>query len=198
MKRIRIKYAIMMSLILSLVFTWGALSWLNQDRPTYNASSIVESIEEISELSLVQYNYTTVIGLKENKSLGKLEIPFTEKSFLATIDGQIKAGLNISAEILEEADMDNKKIKIRLPRAEIISHEVDESSLVVYDQSKNIINPFKIEDYNDAIAAEKKSMEAKAIESGILVQAEDRARELMRRTLEKVGYEEIEILIEDE
>lgn len=194
MKKIRIKYALILSLTLTILSTWAILSWLNDDKPVYDSSSIVQSIEQISELSLVQYNYTTVIGLKQSKSLGNASIPFTEKSFLATFDGQIKAGVVLTPDIFESASKDNKSIKLTLPKAQINSHSIDEHSLIVYDQSRNIINQIKIEDYNNAIVEEKANMEAKALESGIIKQADERAALLIENMLRDMGYENIEIV----
>lgn len=194
MKKIRIKYALILGLILGIAFAWGTVAWLNagEARPVYSSSSLLKSIEDISELSLVQYNYTTVIGLKESKNLGNIDLPFTEKSFLATFDGQIKAGVTLEADILENAVKENKSIIIELPKAKITDHTIDETSLLVYDQSKNIINQIRIEDYNNAIILEKESMEKKALDNGILNQAEDRAAILLREILENIGYEQIE------
>lgn len=194
MKTIKIKYALFMSLTLAILISWGFLAWVNtEDKLNYNSSSIIQSIEQISELSLVQYNYTTVIGLKANKSIGKVDIPLTGKSFLATYDGLIKAGVELPDNLLDQAEVQDKRIALKLPKAVITNHAVDESSLVVYDQSKNIINLIKIEDYNNAIVEEKKEMEQKAIESGILTQAEERAALMLKGLLANLGYTQVEI-----
>lgn len=196
MKTIRIKYALMLSVTLAILMSWAFLSWVNSDKPVYNSSSIVQSIDQISELSVVQYNYTTVIGLKQSKSLNNVEIPFTGKSFLATYDGEIKAGVQLAADILDHAVAEGSSVTLTLGKAEITNHSVDESSLVVYDQSKNIINQIEIEDYNNAIVEEKKNMEQKAIESGILEQAEERADVILRKLLLDMGYQEVKIVFE--
>ena len=100
----------------------------------------------------------------------------------------------LTPDIFESASKDNKSIKLTLPKAQINSHSIDEHSLIVYDQSRNIINQIKIEDYNNAIVEEKANMEAKALESGIIKQADERAALLIENMLRDMGYENIEIV----
>lgn len=196
MKKISVKYTILLSLIFAAVFFLIALffmpkDWKIREEKTYNASSIVEKISFIQELSLVEYHYTSVIGLKSNKKFQEMTLPFTEKSFLATYEGLIKAGIDLQPSDIEILD---KNIRLTLPRAKITQHSIDEKTLVIYDESRNILNPIKIEDYNEALKQEKETMEQKAVNSGILTQAEEQAALLLRAFLTEMGFETVEIL----
>lgn len=193
MKTIRIKYALMLSVTLAIVLSWAFLAWVNQS-PSYDTRSVIERMESISELATMEYHYTAVLGLKEQKQLGTVSIPFTGKSFLATYDGSIKAGVALDAESIESVDAAERNVSIRLKGAKVLSHAVDESSLVVYDQSKNILNPIRIEDYNDAIIAQKQEMEAAAIERGLLKDAQAHAGLLLEHLFREMGYEQVEIV----
>lgn len=163
-----------------------------EDQPVYDSSSVFERIQNIQELSLVQYNYTGVVGFQDNKTLADIDIPFTQKFFLVKFDGLIKSGINLQ-EIELDINSETNSAVITLPEAEIMQNSIDERSLIVYDQSMNILNPIKIEDYNNAIAQEKDDMEKKAIENGILEQSKTQAEMLLTSLLTEIGFENITI-----
>ncbi|HIY21868.1 MAG TPA: DUF4230 domain-containing protein, partial [Candidatus Flavonifractor merdigallinarum] len=62
-----------------------------------------------------------------------------------------------------------------------LSHEIDENSLEVFDESKNIFNPIRIEDYTGFTADQRASMEERATEEGLLTAASERARTLVEQ-----------------
>lgn len=163
-----------------------------EDQPVYDSSSVFERIQNIQELSLVQYNYTGVVGFQDNKTLADIDIPFTQKFFLVKFDGLIKSGINLQ-EIELDINSETNSAVITLPEAEIMQNSIDERSLIVYDQSMNILNPIKIEDYNNAIAQEKDDMEKKAIENGILEQSKTQAEMLLTSLLTEIGFENVTI-----
>lgn len=195
MKKISIKYAVLLSIILSLILSLISFSILQrksslQEENTYSVSSIIEKIAFIQELSLVKYHYTSVIGLKSNKKFQEIDLPFTGKSFLASYDGFIEAGIDLKKATIEISE---RNIHIQLPKPTVTQHNIDEKSLVVYDESKNILNPIKIEDYNEALKKEKEAMEEKAIANGILKQTEEQADLLLKNFLSQLGFEDVQI-----
>lgn len=193
MKKFSFRTAFFTGFILSLIVVAIFLFLFREnfgikEEKQYDSSSIVERITNIQELSTVEYHYTSVIGLKSSKKFQDISLPFTGKSFLATYEGVIKAGIELDKARIDTVE---NKVHIRLPKAKITNHNIDESSLAVYDESKNILNPIKIEDYNEALRLEKSSMEEKAKSSGILLQAEERAILLTRSLLSDLPLEEV-------
>lgn len=196
MKKISLRYTLFSGFVLACIFTLAFVLIFNyhavEEQSVYTASSIIQKILPIQEFSLVEYHYTSVIGLKSSKSLGELPLPFTQKFFLATYDGTIKAGIDMNQANIEILD---NKVSVILPKAKITNHNIDEQSLVVYDESKNILNPIKISDYNDALKQEKAAMEKKASENGILKQAEEKAKTLTESMLKDLNFEQVLVTI---
>lgn len=188
------KRGIVLLLILTNIILIAAIFVITKgdNQPAYDSSSVFERIQQIQELSLVQYNYTGVVGFKDNKTLADIDIPFTKKFFLVKFDGLIKAGINLE-EIKLDIDQETNSASVTLPAATIMQNSIDEKSLTVYDQSMNILNPIKIEDYNNAISDEKDLMEKKAIEKGILEQSDTQAKLLLTSLLTELGFETINI-----
>ncbi|CDF57757.1 hypothetical protein TCEL_01671 [Thermobrachium celere DSM 8682] len=88
-------------------------------------------------------------------------------------------------------DVYKDKVEITLPEPKIIDVYIDEKSIEVYDQSMNILNPLKIEDYNNAIIEEKKKIEKDALEKGILDQVNKQADLFLRNMLKDMGFKNI-------
>lgn len=188
------KRGIVLLLVLMNILLIAAIFVITRgdDQPSYDSSSVFERIQNIQELSLVQYNYTGVVGFRDNRTLADIDIPFTQKFFLVKFDGLIKAGINLE-EIELDIDRETNSASITLPEATIMQNSIDENSLIVYDQSMNILNPIRIEDYNNAIAQEKDDMEKKAIENGILEQSQTQADMLLTSLLIELGFETVTI-----
>ena len=100
-------------------------------------------------------------------------IPFTTKKFILTYDGEIKAGVDLSQ---AEVQVGGTQVTVTLPTAQILSHEIDEGSIEVFDEKNSIFNPFTVEDFSSFQADQKAEMEQKALERGLLEQAAESAR----------------------
>ena len=62
-----------------------------------------------------------------------------------------------------------------LPEAEILSHEIDEDSMEVFDEKTSIFNPFTVEDFTSFQSDQKAAMEEKALSRGLLAEARAKA-----------------------
>lgn len=143
--------------------------------------SLIESeIKDIGELATIEYLYTDAGKFEDPKKVFGVNIPFTTKSFIAKWDGAIKAGVSISDIIVEINDA-NKTIIIHMPKAEILSHEIDNTSIETLDEKDGLFNPVKVEDVREFDAVSKVSMEQRAIENGILDKAFDNAKEIIEK-----------------
>ena len=87
-----------------------------------------------------------------------MKIPFTTKSFILTYDGTVKAGVDLDG---AEVSVSGTTVTITLPEAEILSHEIDEDSMEVFDEKTSIFNPFTVEDFTSFQSDQKAAMEEK-------------------------------------
>jgi len=133
-------------------------------------------------MPLNEFQWTIIIVSKfENSSiLDGWEI--TTKSFLLTYQGVIKVGVD-----MDKADVkvDHHDITVTLPEITVLSNGIDESSIEVYDESRNIFNPIKIEDYT-AFAIQQKQLAEEALENGLFSQAATKAQDVITKRLRMV------------
>lgn len=149
--------------------------------PVINLDTINKEIHEIGELATVEYMYTNAAVFSQSKHakiFKEFEIPFTEKTFTAKWDGVIKAGVDIS-KINIDLDEKTKVITVLLPPAEILSHDIDEDSYEILNESNNKFNPLTIHDKVSFDAATEKEMKEKAINNGILDKAQASAEKII-------------------
>ncbi len=152
--------------MIAVVFFFVGKVWPSGEEPTEITSDLLsQQIQSISELATVEYNYTNMGKFENQATFYGWKVPFTTKSFIISYDGKIKAGIDMS---LVEVNMRGKNIDITVPEAKILSHEMDEESIEVFDETKNIFNQISITDYNQFAIDQKDNMEIKAKEKGLL------------------------------
>src|SRR5690554_3392127 len=157
----------------------------------YDSSTVMSRISHIQELALVKHNYTGVIGFKDYKKILNINIPLTDKYFLLKYNGYLKAGVDFSR---VKIDVQNDStIHVSIPKPKILDTVIDEKSVEVFNESENAFNPIKISDYNEALTREKNNMIKDAIDQGILSDATEQAKIVLRTMLEEMGFSQIYI-----
>jgi len=146
----------------------------NATKPDITSDQISGKLTEISEYATLEYYYTNIGKFEEQGDFYGRKIPLSTKSFIITYDGVMKMG--IRGEDINVAVKENQII-VHMPPAEILSHEIKNDTMEVFDQTRNIFNPIKIEDYNAFYSDNKKEMEDKVIKNGLLKEAEERAEQ---------------------
>ena len=156
------------------------------------------SNNEINELALYSYDYSKVGKFSNKLSFNGWKIPLTQKTFIITYDGSIKAGIDLKQ---AKISIDNEQLNITLPAAKILSHEIDENSIEVYDESSNIFNQISINDYKSFATKEKKKNEKEAISNGILEKSKTKAEQTLTTYLQAIpeikDHYKLNITIED-
>lgn len=145
---------------------------------------VKERILRINELSTVKYMYTNVGKFSQTNDFYGYAIPFTTKSFLITYDGTIKAGIDMNH---TEVSVTDSTVTLSLPPTKVLSHEIDEGSIEVYDETKNIFNPISVKDYTNFATKEKTKMEQKATSQGLLKEAAEKAKANLTELLQSTS-----------
>lgn len=107
-----------------------------------------------------------------------IKIPGTKSSFIYSYDGNILAGIDFTKVKVEMED-DGDEVTVFLPKADIISTNIDQDSFELYDEKNNIFNPITVTDFADSYRDMVKDEEQKAISTGLLDRADANAQTLM-------------------
>lgn len=161
-------------------FLGGRYAASRPSEPELSAVVLENQLAEISELASVSYHYTNMAQFENKGDFYGITIPFTTKRFILTYDGIIKAGVNLRG---AQVSVLENRVTVTLPQAEILSHELDENSVEVFDERNSLFNPLTVEDFTAFQTEQKAAMETKALESGLLEEAREAALNSVRLLL---------------
>ena len=164
-------------------FWSGRLTAGGEPEPQLSAVVLEGRLAEVRELAGVTYAYTNMAQFQSSNEFYGMKLPFTTKKFILTYDGVIKAGVDLKQAAVT---VEGTEVTVNLPNARILSHELDEDSVEVFDEKTSIFNPFTIEDFTAFQADQKAAMEERALERGLLEEAQLQAENSIRALLAPV------------
>lgn len=156
-------------------FLYGMAAGSREEEPVVTSDLLGEQLRSAQELVTVAYYYTNMGRFENQVHFYGWKVPFTTKSFIISYDGVIKAGVDLS-QVQVEVDEIRQAVTVRLPASRILSHEIPEDSIEVFDESDNLFNRITIEDYTGFTLDQKKAMEQRAEDNGLLTSADEKAR----------------------
>ena len=144
-----------------------------------SAHTVIREVLPIGEFASLAYHYTSVVKDINSKDIKGWIIPFTTRKYIFTFDGKIKLGIDgrqIRVEEVQKEDtVDSEElpiIRIILPPVTILSHEVLDDSIEIFEQSQTIFNEIKIADAFNVTADRKRELEEKVMASTVIKDAE--------------------------
>ena len=141
--------------------------------PQITGDLLASRLRSVQELVTVSYYYTNMGRFENQVDFYGWKVPFTTKSFIVSYDGVIKAGVDLEQ---LQVSIGGGEVTVTLPESRIISHEIPEDSLEVFDESDNLFNHITIEDYTAFTRDQKSAMEQRAVDGGLLHRANQEAR----------------------
>ena len=182
MKKIKkiIIIILLIGLALFAAFFYGKKQMRSEMEPEITSSLIYNKLVSAKELTTLKYHYTNMGHFENQNTFYGYKVPFTSKEFIVSYEGIINAGIDLNK---MKVDVGDKSIEVRIPAAEILSHEIYEDSLKVYDERESIFNRIDIEDYNDFSKDQKSEIEKKAIKKGLLKEADEESKRAIEEIL---------------
>ncbi len=185
---------IILIVLAAVIFIAGMMQMKKNMEPTITSELINNRLEDAKELTTLKYHYTNMGEFQNQSDFYGWKVPFTTKSFIVSYDGVINAGVDLKD---ARINVTGKRIQITIPHAKILSHEIYEDSLQVFLEKDSIFNPIKISDYNDFSMDQKQVVEEKAIDKGLLTEADKKSKEAIKDILRLDQYlKDYEITIE--
>ena len=148
-----------------------------------SAHTVLKEALPIGEYASLAYHYTTVVREINARDIRGWTIPFTTRRFIFSYDGIMKLGIDGTQIWIEEEDLESKvisdaeaatslpQIRIFLPPIKILSHEIIDGSIEVFDQSQTIFNEIRIEDAFNVTAERRRELEEKVMAGSVIQEA---------------------------
>jgi len=202
MKRRLLVFALVLIVIFILGIGLGVffrqLSGIGSAPKVYNTATLLRQVQALSQLVTVKYVMEKVVILEvpPGSTLGKM---FADESrVLMLAHGIVKGGIDLSR--LEQGDLkvSDKKIVIRLPPAQITDAYLDEKQTRVIERKTGGLWPFDNKDLESKDLEQSARQQAvddisrAARNSGILKDADERARAQLTHLFLQLGFEKVE------
>lgn len=169
----KLLFIFLLAAVLVGAFFFGAV-WSRRDAGAKITTDLIgQQLVDVQELVVQEYHYTNMGRYENRLDFYGWQVPFTTKRFIVSYDGIIKAGVDLTE---LKVDISGSTITVTLPQAKILSHEIPEESIEVFDETHNIFNQIEICDYTGFVADQRQAMEARAADKGLLTQAQEKAR----------------------
>lgn len=154
-------------------------------------------MKNIGELATQSGFFTVVNVMGDNVKLWEWNVPLTASQYICSYDGVVKAGLDFS-ELDYLVNELKKEITVFMPEVKLLSVEIQEDSLEIYDESHNIFSPLGLVDIQQARLEMISEIQDRALENGLLDQATVNAQELIRSFLAtQYDFNEYHLVFED-
>ena len=168
-------------LIFILIAFIGGMFFANkQTEPEITSTLIQNRIEQASDLVTTKYHYTKVGKFENSLNLNGWSIPLTNKYFILTFEGEIQLGTDLSKANVE---INDSTIHVTVDKPAVISNVIDESSIEVYDETKNIFNPISVSDYKAFALEQKDKALSEAKEKGLMKTAQENRKKSIKQII---------------
>ena len=156
---------------------------LIQEKKEVTEDVLQQQIEEIGELNTAKYYYTNMGRYDNTLQIVGKNIPFTQKTFIISYDGTIKAGVDLKEVVVT---LSGQTIQIAIPKAKILSHETDMGSVTVFDEKNSIFNGLSTEDVTHFLEEQNAGMEERAVGNGLLEEAQENTKDSLNALYQAV------------
>ena len=175
-----LKKILFVLLFLVVAFVGGMFFANKQTEPEISSTLIQNRIEQASDLVTTKYHYAKVGKFENSLSLNGWSIPLTNKNFILTFEGEIQLGTDLSK---AEVEIKDSTIHITVDKPTVISNSIDESSIEVYDETKNIFNPISVNDYKKFAVEQKETALSEAKKKGLMKTAQENTKKSVKEII---------------
>jgi len=175
-----LKKILFVLLFLVVAFVGGMFFANKQTEPEISSTLIQNRIEQASDLVTTKYHYAKVGKFENSLSLNGWSIPLTNKNFILTFEGEIQLGTDLSK---AEVEIKDSTIHVTVHKPTVISNSIDESSIEVYDETKNIFNPISVNDYKKFAVEQKETALSEAKKKRLMKTAQENTKKSVKEII---------------
>lgn len=150
----------------------------------YNTATVVRQVQTLSQLVTVKYVMEKVVVYEDVKWF-----PGGDNRVLMIAHGIVKAGVDFEKLKAEDLEIADKKVKLKLPAAQITDCYLDDKQTQVVERTTGLLRTFDkdLEQTARKIAVDDVRRGARV--AGILKDADERARAQVEKFFQQMGLE---------
>jgi hypothetical protein len=188
----------LIAIILAIIFGLGLVIGLVVPRlvgfgsgpKIYSTPTILQQVQTLSQLVTVKYVMEQMVAEDDVKWLAGLG----ENKVILIAHGVVKAGIDLSKIEKEDLKISGKKVRIKLPPAQITDAYLDDKQTRVFERSTGLFRTFDKDLEQTARQHAVDDIRRNARIGGIQKDADERARAQLTNLFRQLGFEEIEFV----
>jgi hypothetical protein len=160
--------------------------------PTPTPATLILRVRALSRLETIRYSMETIIeggndpgGLLSFLGIGKEKLVLIAR-------GQVVGGVDFSRMEPDDIVVSGQKVTLYLPPAEVLVSKLDNERTGVYEYEKGLFTRRDIQLESELRAQAEEELVRRAVEDGILMQAEANAKAYLLLLLHALGFTEVE------
>lgn len=156
--------------------------------------NVVVAVRDLARLEGASFHMERVIDLKEEQSRLR-GLVTAEDAILLVAAGDVVAGVDLTQ--MKEGDVrideTHKSVDIVLPRATVFSARLDNSRTYVHTRSTDLLAQRKESLETRARQEAERTLEANAVEAGLLPRAEENVARTIETLVRSLGYRDVRV-----
>lgn len=181
------------AVLLLVIFGLGLLvgtvvpRWIGSPAKPFSTATLLQQVKTLSHLVTVQYVIEKVIIHEDPRWF-----PGGESRVLLVAHGIVKAGMDVGQIKADDIEISGRKVIIKLPPAQITDAYLDEKQTRIIEHSTGLLRAFDKDLQQTARQNAVADIHRAARNSGILKDADERARAQLTHLFLQMGYEKVE------
>lgn len=158
----------------------------------HSTPAILKQVQALSELVTVKYviEKVEVYEVPSENVVGRMI--GSQNRMLLLAHGVVKAGIDLNRLRADDLEIDGKRIAIKLPRPQITDAYLDEKETKAIDRETGLLAPPATDLEQTTRRNALHSITVAARQSGILAEADERARDQLTRLFKQLGFKTVE------
>jgi hypothetical protein len=152
------------------------------------------AFRDMSELATVEYTISKVVKANDGDTWYK----FGKRKIVLSVQGYVKAGIDLSQVKEDQVVIEGKNVIIQLPRARLINLSIPPEEIKEEVEETGFFRDgFKNEEKQDLLAQAENNIRRSVDSMGILKTAEENAQLFIGNFVKRLGYENVTVTFDD-
>jgi hypothetical protein len=173
--------------------TWGRLMGGLLGRSTrvdVSQPTVVNKIQQLQRLETVVYTMDKIVSGEKASAI--LPDFLAGDRLLMIVHGEVVAGVDFSGLKSGDVSVDGKRVRLRLPAAQVFSTRLDNARTRVYSRQTGLLVPVDPNLESQVRLEAERQLQQAALADGVLKTAQQNARSTLTSLLQGLGFNEVE------
>jgi hypothetical protein len=171
--------------------SWLASWFQRTTRTDLSRPTVVDRIQKLQRLESVVYTMDKIVtGEKQSVILPNF---LAGDRLLLLVHGEVIAGIDFQTLKASDVQVNGKKVRVRLPQAQVLVTTVDNAKTRVYSRQTGLLVATDPNLESQVREEAERDLRRSALADGILQKAQENARSTIISLVQSMGFDEVQV-----